>query len=148
MSDGYSGYGAILQIADATATSNVTAVANITRIAGPSTRRGVIEITTMDSASACAEFKAGIVDIGELSFDLNYEGSTATAKALWLRTLVTHTGHVFNLIINDHTTSSSRSKISCAGFFSGVDQGTPHDGKVDQTVTIKFTGVPTHTSHA
>ena len=145
MSDGYAGYGAVLQMTDITNSTNVTAIANVSRIQGPSTRRGTIEITTMESASTCGEFKSGIVDIGEMTFDLNYAGSTATAKALWLRTMATHTGHIYTLSINDHT--NSKSKLACQGFITGVDMGTPHDGKVDQTVTIKFTGVATYTSY-
>ena len=148
MSDGIVGFGATLQLGSSTNSSDYTNIGNVTRITGPSIRRGVVDISTMDSTGGWQEFKPAMIDPGEMTFELNYVGETATAKGIWLHNLLTATAYYAKLWLNDHATASQRSSIACAAFLVGKDMETPMDGKVANTITLKFTGAPTVTAHA
>ncbi len=138
------GYGTILSAAEATATSSATAIGGITNITGPSISRDAIDVSDMSSTSKIREFIPGLIDGGEITCTVNYDG-TAAGTADKLNTLVTHTSLVWYIKFNDHTTEASRSRFACPGFVTGLGTSIPNGDKVTQDVTIKVSGQWTFT---
>jgi predicted secreted protein len=141
MSDGFHGHGAVLTVNDAT---NTTTVGNIISIGGPSQARDPIDISTVDSASKFREFVPGMLDAGEVTMEINYDG-TAAGTADKLNTLKTATAMTWTVTIDDAaTTAQTNSSWACAGFVTALGHAIPFDDKVTQSVTIKCTGLPTY----
>ena len=58
-----------------------TTIAEVGSITGPTLTRDIIDVTNQDSAGAYREFIGGLIDPGELSFDINYIPTDATQDA-------------------------------------------------------------------
>jgi len=145
MSDGTHGHGAVLTFAPTSATATTTAIGNIISIGGPDESRDSIDKSTMDSTSKWREYISGMLDAGEVTFDVNYDGAAA-GTANDLNTLATSTSvYEVKVIVNDHTTAANRSTFKCNGFITALGHAIPFDDKITQSVGIKFTGVPTFT---
>lgn len=142
MSDSTLGHGSILTVNDAT---NTTTVGNIISISGPNQTRDSIDVSTMDSGTKFREFLPGMLDAGELTAEMNYDGTNA-GVADKLHTLRTATAQTWKLQFYDRaTTSQTHSSWASAGFITALGHAVPFDDKVTQSLTLKFTGVPTYT---
>lgn len=133
MSTGILGRGASLTLAG-------TAVGSINNISGPDISRGSIDITTMDSSSNVAEFIPGIIDNGEVTIDLQYDGTT---NAKLLKDYVTATAASIVVTIPDGGTLTTTSTYTGTGFLTKLGHAIPFDGKVTQSATFKLTGALT-----
>ena len=120
---GISGYGTTLSGAT---TGSVGSMLNIT---GPSETVDDIDVTSMSSTNSRREFISGLIDSGELTFDLIYvktmydtiQGDMGTAQ-------------VWTMTLDDGTV------VTITGYLKGNNLGIPHDDKVTQNCTLKFTG--------
>ncbi len=153
MSDSLHGHGATLLLGGTVAT-NCTAVGNIISIGGPEMSRDSLEISTMESAGKFREFIPGLLDAGEVTMEVNYDGTAAgTANFLQGRLTATLVPVPTNptsqtlvvLRFYDHATAASRSNWVCPGLVTGLGHAIPFDDKVTQSVTVKLTGQPTYT---
>ena len=147
MSDGILGHGASLKICANSSFTTVTTIGNITNISGANQTRDSIDKSTMDSTNKCREFIPGMLDAGEITADLNYDGAAA-GEANLLNTAKTNAAQYWRITFNDHTTASSRSYWQSAGFITALGHAIPYEDKVTQSVTIKCTGAPTFVTHA
>jgi len=134
MSDGSHGHGTSLSIGG-------TTVGNIVSISGPDQSRDNIDISTMDSSSKWREYIPGMIDAGELTVEVNYDG-TASGDANFLSQQITATAQTCLITFPD------TSSFSCSGFITGLGYAIPFDDKVSQSVTLKLTGTPTYTDVA
>jgi len=138
MSDGIHGHGATLAI-------GATTIGNITTITGPSEARDPIDISTMDSTSKFREFIPGMSDAGEITMDLNYDG-TAAGTADALNTLYLSTAsETITINFNETTDATNNSTFASVGFITALGHAIPFDDKVSQSLSCKLTGVPTFT---
>jgi len=144
MSDGLHGHGTSLKVSDNTAVTTVTTIGNIISISGPNHTRDSIDISTMDSTAKFREFIPGMLDAGEVTFELNYDG-TAAGTANDLQLLKTNSAQYWHITFPDHTTEASKSDIYCRGFITALGHAIPFDDKVTQSVTVKLSGVPVFT---
>ena len=135
MSDGTHGHGTTL-IGGSTGT-----IANVISISGPNQTRDSIDISTMDSSSKFREFISGMLDAGEITFEVNYDGSAA-GTGNDLNTALTAAAETWTITFPDTST------WACSGFITALSFGDPYDDKMTQSVTIKFSGVPTFTDVA
>jgi predicted secreted protein len=146
MSDGQHGHGVTLKtkvLTNTTAASNYTTIGNITTIGGPSQARDPIEISTMDSTTKFREFIPGMLDAGEITCDINYDGA-ASGTGNNLNTLYLSTATDLEWVITFADTSS----YHCVGFITALGHAIPFDDKVTQSVSVKLSGVPTFTDVA
>ncbi len=135
MSDGQHGHGTTL-------TGGSTGlIGNVISMSGPSQVRDSLDISTMDSTSKFREFISGMIDAGEVTFDVNYDGA-AGGTANDLNTALTAATETWTIAFPDTST------WACSGFITGLGFADPFDDKITQSVTIKFTGVPTYTDVA
>ena len=137
MSDGIHGHGAILSF-------DATAVGNIISISGPNQSRDSIDISTMDSTAKFGEFIPGMLDSGEITVELNYDG-TALGTANTLQTWKTNTAATVLITLYNGTATAT---LSCSGFITSLGHAIPFDDKVTQSLGIKLTGSPTYTDEA
>jgi predicted secreted protein len=141
MSDVTKGLGTVLYKKSGT---NTTAVANVQSISGPDQSIDVIDYTTMDSTNSWREKMPGLKDQGALSFDVNYDGSAA-GNANTLNADFGSTAFSWGIRFNETTVSTNCSTFECSGFISRLGFAIPFDNKVNQSVEITLTGVPTFT---
>ncbi len=135
-SDGIHGHGTTLTGA------STGVIGNIQNISGPNQSRDSIDISTMDSPAKWKEFIPAMLDAGEITFDVNYDpvsGQTAND----LNTALTADPEVWTIAIKGD--ASTYGSWACSGFVTGLGFAIPFDGKVTQSVTIKFSGAPTYT---
>lgn len=144
-----SGYGVLLYVATAlTAVTSGTSIGKITNIGGPNMTKGSIPASSADSTNKWVDFLPGMIDAGELTVDVKYDG-TASGTANNLSTIFAGTGtYAVGIFVNDHTTPTSKSNWVCAGFLTALGHAIPHDGLVTQSVGIKLSGQPTYTDLA
>ncbi len=158
MSDGEHGHDTRLYATLLTNPTSFTAIGNVISITGPSQTRDAIDFSTMDSTSKFREFLPGMLDAGEITFDVNYDGSAAGNATILGGTNATtgllkntNTALTYYLIFNDngtHTTAVSNivfhSHWFAKGLMTALGHAIPFDDKITQSVTIKLTGVPTY----
>jgi len=77
-----------------------------------------------------------MLDAGEATFELNYDGS-ASGTANDLNTFLTNTAATWTITFADTST------WACSGFITALGHAIPFDDKITQSMTLKFTGVPT-----
>lgn len=116
-------------------------IGNITSISGPDMVADMLECTTMDSTGGFEEFIKGMADAGELTFELNYDGSASgnadtLNTAFQAKTIETWT---IDFAGDGDTWAAS-------GFISALGHAIPFDDKITQSVSITFTGVSTYTA--
>ena len=135
MSDGKHGHGTIL------AGGTAGTIGNVISMSGPNQTRDSIDISTMDSTGKWREFIPGMLDAGEMTFEVNYDAvseqtandlNTALADATPEEWTITFAG-------------SAQGTWVCTGFVTALGFGSPFDDKLTQSVTIKFTGAPVYT---
>ncbi len=146
MSDGEHGHGAKLLYGTVTNPTSWTAIGNIMSITGPSQARDPIEISTMDSTSKFREFVPGMLDAGEITVDVNYDGSAA-GEANALDGLFTQSNYTFGISFGDNATSTvvtNNSYWFSGGFMTALGHAIPFDDKITQPITIKLSGVRTY----
>lgn len=131
MSDGILGYGATLSVGGTTA-------GNIISISGPNQVREAVDYSNCDSASKWREKLPGMLDSGELTFEVNYDGASGgTANDLAAMLAATA---VSSVVVTWVDTSS----WTCNGMVTGLSGGLSFDDKVTQSVTVATTGVPSY----
>lgn len=128
-STGIHGHGATLSIA-------ATAVGNIISIAGPDMSRDSIDISTMDSPTKHREFIPGMIDSGEITAELNYDGTTV---ATLLKNQMTASAQAIVVTIPDGDGTTNKSTYTGTGFVTSLGHAVPFDDKVTQSVGIKLT---------
>ena len=136
MSTGIHGHGSSLKIGPTTAATNLTSIGNIITIAGPDETRDPIDISTMDSTAKWREFIPGMIDAGEVTVDLNFDGTTVAAL---LHAQLTATAQ--SIVI---TAGTGGDTFTANGFITALGHAIPFDDKITQSVTLKFTGGMTH----
>jgi hypothetical protein len=97
----------------------------------------------MDSTNKWREKIPGMLDAGEATLEINYDG-TAGGTADKLNTLLTATAQTITITFNGTATST----WVCAGFMTGLGHTEPFEDKVTQTVSLAFTGAPTYTDES
>jgi len=157
MSDGLHGHGTQLYASLVTNPTSLTAIGNISSITGPNQTRDAIEKSTMDSTSKFREFIPGMLDAGEITFDVNYDGSDGGDAVFLGGTNATtglmkssSTSVMYTVAFYDGTDTTavaniySHSYFQCKGLMTALGHAIPFDDKITQSVTIKLTGVSTY----
>lgn len=140
MAGPYSGYGAVLQVQ---IVATYTPIAAVRDISGPAYKTTAVDLSSRDARAR--QFKAGMYDAGEITFDILYDpdaNSHAAAVA----------GGVVKLVI-DGTLSSykllfpdtSPAVATFDGFITGFAAKAPMDGALTADLTIKIAGAITWT---
>jgi predicted secreted protein len=89
----------------------------------------------MGSTSKWREFIPGMLDAGECTADVIYDGgSNATNVSTFLAAQLTQTAQTVTVTFPDNGTWTA------SGFITSLGHSMPYDDKVTQSVGLKFTG--------
>ena len=113
-------------------------VGDIISISGPNISIDSIDISSMDSSNKFGEFIPGMLDAGELTFEVNYDGSAGGTANDLQTALTTEAAETWTITFPD--TAGSNWVVS--GFVSALGNAIPFDDKITQSLTITFTGLP------
>ena len=144
MSDSLHGHGSSLLLSSTTHPTNGTALGNIISIGGPELARDALDVSTMDSTSKYREFLPAMLDAGEITIEINYDG-TSGGTANLLASYLGSNNTAIVIRFGDHTQPTNESHWDCLGAITGLGHAVSFDDKVTQSVTIKLSGVATFT---
>lgn len=134
--------GTLLKIGDgATPTEVFTTIAEVVNITGPGLSMDPLDVTSHSSTAGWKEFIGGLLDAGEVSFEINYIPTDAThdATAGLINDMENRTKRNFEVIFPD----SGNTKWTIAALVTGFEPGAPVDGKLTASVSLKLSGQPT-----
>lgn len=131
------GYGSRVEIESDDSPGQYAELAEVTNITPPSMVVDQIDVTHMQSPNRRREFISGMIDGGELSFDMNFiPGSTSDDRLFELLNLPVSESRRRNLRLS----FPNGLTWSFAGELTGYEPTVPTDDKMSATVTFKVTG--------
>ena len=142
MTSAISAFGTLLKIGDgATPTETFTTIAEVTDIGGPKLELATIEATSHSSTDGWIEKIGGLLDGGEVSFDINFvpTGATHSYSTGLIHDLVNRTVRNFKLVFPN----ISATTWAFAALVTGFEPKEPIDDKLSASVTLTLTGKPT-----
>jgi predicted secreted protein len=141
MPNAISAFGTLLKIGDGAGPENFTTIGEVANISGPSLSMDSIDVTSHSSPDGWREFIGGLLDGGEISFDINFHPTESTHKLATglLGDMSAKTVRNFELIFPD----GSSTKWSFAALVTAFETGEPIDDKLSASVTLKLAGKPT-----
>lgn len=127
----------------ATPTEAFTTIGEVTNLNGPPESAPQVDVTSFDSTAK--EFRAGLVDGGEVTFDMNFVGENAQQQGL--RTdLRAGTVRNFKLILPDRAVVADCTNVAFAAVVTNLSGPEAQvDGVIKQSCTLKVSGLPTWT---
>lgn len=119
--------------ADATATTATVQLANITNIGLPGLSVDAIDTTVMGGTSHVRTFMPGLIDPGELTFELDWELGDATDGEI--RDMIE--AREIRYMEVRFPQFSGAPVFGGRGFFTGYEPGVPMDQKMTGSATVK-----------
>lgn len=133
---GVNGKGAQFKRGDGEAVEVFTAIANVTNVTGPGLTRSTIDVTAHDSPDNHMEFIGGLVDPGEVTFDIHYDPAQHDTLIADLEDVDPRN---YQVVFPDATAST----WAFAAVMTGFEPSAPVDDKLSASLTFKVTGKPT-----
>ncbi len=133
-----SAFGTLLKIGDGGGPEAFTTIAEVTDIKGPGLSMDAVEVTSHDSPNAVKEKIAGLKEVGELTFSINYVPTAATHNATTglIRDWKNRTKRNFQLVFPD----TGATTWSFAALVTNFQPTAPVDGKLAADVTLTPAG--------
>ena len=133
-------HGTLLKIGDGGGPEVFTTVAEAQSIKGPNIKQATIDVTS-HSSGGWKEFIGGILEGGQVTFQLNFIPTDATQgnTSGLLRDLKNRTKRNFKLVLTDPGVTTWAFTALVTDF--PIDA--PTDGKLSASVTLQITGIPT-----
>lgn len=137
MSDGFAAFGTLLKLGTTNTTAAVfSTIAEVGDISGPTDTVSTIDMTNHSSPGAMMEFKAGLIDPGEVSFPINWIPDDATHDHL--------TGLEYvkaNRALRKYQITFPDGTIcTFSALCTKIDRKAPVNGKLSADVTLKVSG--------
>ena len=136
-----SAFGTLLKIGDGGSPESFTTIAEVTNIGGPSLSLDPIDVTNHSSTGGWKEFIGGLLDGGEVSFEINYDpvGATHDASTGLIADMSARTVRNFQLVFPD----TGNTTWSFSALVTAFQPSEPIDNKLSASVTLKVSGQPT-----
>lgn len=147
MSDAVSGYGTLLKMGDGAEPEVYTTVAEVKDIGGPEMEADVIEVTNQDSTGGWKEFIAGLLDAGEVTFDVNWLPGDATQDATTGLVSVMFARVKRNFRLQWPGTGAGK-VCTFPALVTGISPDSPVDDANTASITLKVTGPPVFSAAA
>lgn len=138
---GISAFGTLLKIGDGGSPESFSTITEVTNIGGPSLSMDTIEVTHHGSTGGWREFVGGLLDGGDVTFEINYDpaDSTHDASTGLINDMENRTVRNFQLVFPDTGVTT----WSFAALVTGFEPSEPIDDKLAASVTLKISGQPT-----
>lgn len=127
--------GVIIYHAETTPSSTATAVGEVVGWTGPAYSAGVIDITNLQST--VKEKLTGVYDPGEITLDINFQGSGGAGQKSLRTSLASRVKSGFVIQLSTVTTAQ---KIRGEGYVTGFSVQGAVDQAVKGSVTIALSG--------
>ena len=136
-----SAFGTLLKIGDGASPENFATVAELRTISGPSLSADTIDVTTHNTPTPFRRFIAGLLDGGEVTFDINFIPTETTHgySAGLLKDMTDRARRNFQIVFPDSGTTTWLLPTIITGFEMSAD---PADVLM-ASVTLKVAGPPT-----
>lgn len=140
--DALSAHGTLFKMGDAASPEVFTTLGRVKDISGPSMSGTVIDVTDQESADHFKEFIMGLLDAGEITFEINWNpaltthGNTTGGVLWWFRTR--RKGNIQLVFF----TSAGTFTLTIAAIIPAFGPGSPMDGAQTSAVTFKLSGPP------
>ncbi len=130
-------YGTQLQMDDGAL--NYTSIAELRDVSGPQIKANFADVTNHSSTGSYMERIPTTLDMGQISFKINFVPTAAThnATAGLTYVLTQKAKRSFKLIFPDST------NWVCKGFVASVTPSEPVAGELNSAIVIQLTGSPT-----
>lgn len=135
------GFGTLLKVGDGASPEVFTSVAEVIGpITGPGIGVDSVEVTDTESPNTHREYIPGLVDAGEISFDMNFlpQDSTQDETNGLISLAQARTTKNFQIVYSD----TSNSTWAITGFITSLEPTAPIDDRATMSCTIKITGKP------
>ena len=145
MSGAKSGFGTLLKMGDGADPEVFTTIAEVKDIGGPSYETGTHDVTNQSSPGAVREFISGLIDAGEVTFDVNWMPGNAThddATGL-LAAQLDRELKSFRLVWPQFTPNE---QCAFEALVTGFETNSPVDDPLSASVTLKVSGLPVWTT--
>lgn len=141
MSNAIGAFGTLLKIGDGETEETFTTIAEVINISGPGLSMDTIDVTSHSSTEGWREYIGGLLDAGELNFDINFIPTENTHKLATglLGDLAAKTKRNFQLVFPD----GSSTTWSFTALVTGFEPAEAIDDKLAASVSLKLTGKPT-----
>jgi len=141
MSNAIGAFGTLLKIGDGESSETFTTIAEVTNISGPGLSLDTIDVTSHSSTDGWREYIAGLLEAGEITFDINFIPTDVTQNhtAGLLGDLANKTKRNFELVFPD----AGATTWSLAAFVTSFEPTEAIDDKLTASVTLKLAGKPT-----
>jgi len=141
MTSAISSFGTLLKIGDGLSPESFTTIAEVTDISGPGLELDAIEATSHSSTGGYKEFIGGLLDGGEVSFEISFIPTNATHSYTsgLIYALRNRTVRNFQLVFPNVGATT----WAFAALVTGFEPKEPVDDKLSASVTLKITGQPT-----
>ncbi len=133
-----SGINTLLKRGDAASPEVFTTIAEVRSISGPSAAVEVIDVTNHDSTSATREKVPGLIDPGQLTFDINFQPTEAThddATGL-IQEFETRATSNYRIVFPSPVVH----EFGLAAFVTGLPMNFPTDEVITANVTLEISG--------
>lgn len=141
ISNAVSAFGTFIKIGDGASPEVFATIAEVMSINGPSLSLETIDVTTHSSGEPWRQFIGGLLDAGEVSFDINFipTSTTHSFTAGLLKDMTDRTQRNFKLVFPD-TGGTSWVFTALVTSFECTEA---IDDVIKAAVTLKLSGVPT-----
>lgn len=133
------GYGSIITVA--TSTSGTLELAQLRGISGPGVSGNDVDTTTLDSSSNYRTFVGGLLDPGEVTFQLIYDSTSITHARL-----AYYMGQKLQKTYTVYHGSSGGDSDAFLAHVKGMSREIPLDDVISCDVTMKVSGKPGYTT--
>ncbi len=138
VSNALSAYNTLLAIGDGGGPEVFTNIAEVFGITGPGLSADILDVTHMESPGRFREKIVGLLDAGEVSFEINWIPDNAT-HAKFITDFKARTKRNFEVTWPD----TASTLWSFAAFFSGEEPSAVPEDKLTTSITLTITGEPT-----
>ena len=134
-------FGTLLKIGDGGGGEVFTTIAEVQNISGPSLSLEMIDVTNHSSTAGWKERIGGLLDGGEVTFDINFQPTTSTHSysAGLVKDMVNRTKRNFKIVFPD----GSSTTWTFSAFVSKFQSKAPVNGQLSASVSLMITGQPT-----
>jgi len=140
MTSALASFGTLLKLGNGVTTTaeTFTTIAEVKDISGPGMSLNTADVTAHDG-SGWREHVATLLDAGEVSFDVNYVPTNATHNntAGLIKMMTSRALRNYQLVFPGPTT------WTFAAFVTGFEPGSPVDGALTASVSMRISGQPT-----
>lgn len=141
ISNAVSAFGTFLKRGNGASPEVFATIAEVSSISGPSITLETIDVTTHSSGEPWRQFVGGLLDGGEVSFDINFIPTNATHgySAGLLKDMTDRTQRNFQLVFPDNLATT----WAFTGLVTAFECSEAIDDVIKASVTVKLSGKPT-----